>query len=126
MMISLRGSRTLGQIDAIATLISAGIQAGAATYSTYMQQSIAKMQAKTQKEIQEKQAAAAQAQADAEKKAVEQQIQAQSTGGGAQKILGIDRDIFIVGGVGLGLVLGVVAIVVSKKSSTPAKEAVVT
>ncbi len=119
MMIALRGSRTLGQIDTLATIISAGLQAGAAGYGAYTQQQIAKMQAKTQKEIQAKQQAAADAQAAAQQAATQQPLtQAQQAAAGTPStILGIDRDIFIVGGVGLGLMLGVVAIVVSKSSS---------
>ncbi len=119
MMIALRGSRTLGQLDWLPTVISAGLQAGAAGYGAYMQQSIAKMQARTQKEIQEKQAAAAKAQADAEQKAAQQQVQAQQAAAGApgaSTILGIDRDIFIIGGVGIAVMLGIVAVVASKSS----------
>lgn len=122
MMIALRGSRTLGQIDTLATIISAGLQAGAATYGAYMQQSIAKMQARTQKEIQERQQAAADAQAKAQQTTAEQQAKTQQIqAAAAPTILGIDRDIFIVGGVAVGLMMGVVAIVVSKSSSKKAE-----
>jgi Flp pilus assembly protein TadB len=118
-MIPLLGSpRSLGQLEWLPTVISAGLQAGAAGYGAYMQQSIAKLNVRTQKEIQEKQAAAAQAAADAQAKAAQQQVQQQQiqAATGAGTILGIDRDIFIVGGVGVAVMLGVVAFVASRKS----------
>lgn len=117
-------SRRLGQLDWIPTLISAGLQAGSAAYGAHMQETIAKMQIKTQKEIQAKQdaqaAAAAKAAADqaAGAAGAPGSPGAVGTAGAPSKILGIDSGVFIAGGVGLALMLGVVAVVASKSSST--------
>lgn len=116
--------RVLGQAW-ISTLISAGLQAGSTIYSSHMQQTIAKMQKRTAEEIQRKQEAAAAAE-EAKAKAAEDAA-AGATGdsgapgtpgapGATSKILGIDQSVFIAGGVGLALMLGVVAIVASKSS----------
>ena len=120
--------KVLGQLDWLPSLVSAGLQAGATTYGAYMQQSIAKMQANTQKDIAAKQAQAAQAaaaqQAKAETQATQVQASQAAQAAAAPKILGIDQGTFIVAGIGVALVFGVVAIAVSKKSST-SKEVVV-
>lgn len=116
------GRKLLGQLDWIPTLISAGLQAGSAAYGAHMQTTIAKMQIRTQKEIQERQeaqaAAAAKAAADAAA-GVTGAPGAVGPAGAPSKILGIDSGVFIAGGVGLALMMGVVAVVVSKSSSKP-------
>lgn len=122
--------RVLGQAW-ISTLISAGLQAGSTIYSSHMQQTIAKMQKRTAEEIQRKQEAAAAAEEAKAKAAADAAAGAGATGAsgapgtpgtagaGGSTILGIDQSVFIAGGVGLALMLGVVAIVASKSSGTP-------
>lgn len=115
----------LGQLEFIPTLISAGLQAGSAIYGAHMQQTIAKMQVRTQNEIQAKQdaaaAAAAKAAADAAANPASPAAQAAAQAAAASNptILGINQGVFIAGGVGLALMLGVVAVVASKSSSQP-------
>lgn len=109
----------LGQLDFLPTIISAGLQAGASVYGAHMQQTIAQMQKKTQEDIANKQAAASQAEAKAQQQQTQQQAQQQQIQAAtAPKILGVDRDVAIMGGVGLALVVGIIAIVASGKSST--------
>lgn len=122
------GRGTLGQgLDLIPTLISAGLQAGASIYSSHMQQTIARMQKRTAEEIQRRQdaraAAEAKAAADAAAGAAGVTGAPGTPGapGATSKILGIDQGVFIAGGVGLALMLGVVAIVASKSSSKSAE-----
>lgn len=115
----------LGQLDWIPTLISAGLQAGSAAYGAHMQTTIARMQIRTQKEIQEKQDAAAAAAAKAAADAAAGVTGAPGSpgalgpAGAPSKILGIDSGVFIAGGVGLALMMGIVAVIVSKSSSKP-------
>lgn len=107
----------LGQLDWIPTLISAGLQAGATVYGAHMQQTIAKMQKRTQEQIAQKQQAAEQQQAQQQQQIQQQQVQQQLQEAAAPKIMGVDRDTFIIGGVGLAVVVGIVAIVASKSSA---------
>lgn len=110
----------LGQLDFIPTLISAGLQAGATVYGAHMQQTIAKMQKQTQEDIANRQAAAAQAQQQTQQQAQQQAVQQQQIQAAtAPKILGVDQSTFIIGGVGLAIVVGVIAIFASKSSSVP-------
>lgn len=111
----------LGQFDWIPGIISAGLQAGATVYGAHMQESIAKMQKKTQDDIAQKQAAADKAQQQAQQQQV---IQQQASAAAAPKIMGVDQGTFIIGGVALALAVGVIAIVSSKSSSTPVQTAV--
>ena len=106
----------LGQFDWIPGIISAGLQAGGAVYGAHMQETIAKMQKKTQEDIANKQAAAEQTQ---QQQVVQQTQAAAAAAAAAPKILGIDQGTFIIGGVGLALAVGVIAIVASKSSSVP-------
>lgn len=116
----IRSQTRLGQLDWIPTLISAGLQAGSAAYGAHMQETIAKMQVRTQKEIQAKQdaqaAAAAKAAADAAANPASPAAQAAAAAANPT-ILGINQGVFIAGGVGLALMLGVVAVVASRSSS---------
>jgi hypothetical protein len=114
----------MGQLEFIPTIVGAALQAGAAVYGAHMQVTIARMQKQTQEEIQARQEAAAKAQQQAQQKQIEQQQATGSAGGAAPKIMGVDRDVVIIGGVGLALVVGVIAIVVSKSSGTPVQTAV--
>lgn len=117
----------LGQLDFIPTLISAGLQAGSAIYGAHMQQTIARMQVRTQQEIQAKQdaAAAAAAKAAADAAANPTSPAAQAAAAAANPtILGINQSVFIAGGVGVALMLGVVAVVASKSSSQPVQQPV--
>jgi len=107
----------LGQFDILGPIISAGLQAGATVYGAHMQQTIASMQKKTQEDIANKQAQAAQAQQQAQQQQAQQQVQQQAQQqAAAPKIMGIDQSTFIIGGVALALVVGVIAIVASRPS----------
>jgi hypothetical protein len=108
----------MGQFEIIGPIISAGLQAGAAVYGAHMQESIAKMQKRTQEDIANKQAQADQAaqQQQVQQQQIQRQIQAQQEAA-APKIMGIDQSTFIIGGVALALAVGVIAIVASKPSS---------
>jgi hypothetical protein len=118
----------LGQLDWLAPLISAGIQAGASVYGSHMQKLIAEQQKRTAEQLQAKQEAQAKAQADAQAKLQAQQQAAGAAGatgaagpvgtaGAAPTIFGIDRNLVIIGGVGMAVVFGIVAIMLSKKKS---------
>lgn len=115
----------MGQFEIIGPLISAGLQAGAAVYGAHMQETIAKMQAQTQKDIQARQEAAEKLRQEQQQKQIDQQ-QAVTGGvaGASSKIMGVDRDVLIMGGVGLALAVGIIAIVASKSSGTPVHTAV--
>jgi hypothetical protein len=118
----MRNRFVLGQLDFLPTIISAGIQAGGQIYGAHMQETIAKMQKRTQEEIlarQEQDAAAAAAAAQKSQATQLQITQAQAAANPTPKILGIDQSVVVLGGVGLALVLGVVAIVAAKSSGQP-------
>jgi hypothetical protein len=121
---------SMGFWDVFVPLVSAGLQAGSAAYGSYMNTAIARMQAQTQRDIQARQEASEKARQDAQQKQIEQQEAVTTGGGGAagasSKIMGVDRDMVIMGGVGLALVVGIIAIVASKSSETPVHTAVVT
>jgi len=108
----------LGQLELLAPIISAGLQAGATVYGAQMQKNIASMQKKTQEDIANKETQAAQAQQQTQAAQAQQQAQQQAKQeAAAPKIMGVDRDTFILGGAALVLVLGVVVVVSSKPSS---------
>lgn len=104
----------LGQLEALATIASGLFQAGAAAYGAHMQQSIAKMQQKFEKEKLAREEAAAAKQTEELKKAEQEIVQEQAKAAvTSPKILGVDRDVVVIGGVGLALLVGIIAIVAS-------------
>lgn len=109
----------LGQFGELATIASGLLQAGSAVYGSVMNQRIAKMQKRTQEEIQARQQAAADARAAAENPAPGAPLtpaQAAQKVLDDAKILGVDRNVVIVGGIGVAIALGVLALFAGKSS----------